>query len=477
MSSRQGDTSRPHSEPESTVSEADQSGNSRLVTFVAERLREGDDGVEADARRGRWWRDARRRRYLVVADSIALAVAVLLTGGIERGLWEIAFLPLAILIAKIIGLYDRDHREVRHITLDEAPAIFVWAALSVVALGLCGQIFGPAGVGYAGMIEEAAITFSLAFVFRSMFRGLWRLRTPSEQVLIVGRGDLASTFRRKVELFDDLHMAERTEDSGRIDRVVIASERLDAKEISRISQICRLHEAKLSVVSPLRGQATPQEISRLAEMSIFEYGTADVSRSTLLLKRVLDLVIGIPLALASLIVAVPVAIAIRLEGSGPILFRQVRVGLDRRTFTLWKFRTMRVGAAEELTDLVAIEELEDPMFKLRSDPRVTKVGRLLRRFSLDEIPQMWNLIKGEMSLVGPRPEEVAIVSRYSPEHMFRLSVKPGLTGPMQVYGRGELTFQERLAVELDYVERLSIGRDLRIIALTPLTVARGKGAF
>ena len=144
---------------------------------------------------------------------------------------------------------------------------------------------------------------------------------------------------------------------------------------------------------------------------------------------------------------------------------------------MWKFRTMRVGAAEELTDLVAIEELEDPMFKFRSDPRVTRVGRLLRRFSLDEIPQIWNLLKGEMSLVGPRPEEVAIVSRYRPEHMFRLSVKPGLTGPMQVYGRGELTFQERLAVELDYVERLSIGRDLRIIALTPLTVIRGKGAF
>lgn len=477
MSSRQDDRFTSDQATDSPESESGQGGDSGVVGFVAERLRGSGDGLEPDARRGRWWRDARRRRYLVVADSIALTAALLITSGIERGLWGFAFLPAAVLIAKIVGLYDRDHREIRHLTLDEAPGLFVWSAVSVVALELLAMIFIPAAIGYARIIEAVAITFSLAFVFRSIGRGLWRLRTPSEQILIVGRGDLASTFRRKIELFDDLHMSEHTEDSSRIDRVVIASEKLDAHEISRISQVCRLHEAKLSVVSPLRGQATPQEISRLAEMSIFEYGTADVSRSTLLLKRALDLAIGIPLALVSLLVAVPVAIAIRLEGHGPILFRQERVGLDRRVFTMWKFRTMRVGAAEELTDLIAIEELEDPMFKFRADPRVTKVGRLLRRFSLDEIPQIWNLLKGEMSLVGPRPEEVAIVSRYRPEHMFRLSVKPGLTGPMQVYGRGELTFQERLAVELDYVERLSIGRDLRIIALTPLTVVRGKGAF
>lgn len=450
---------------------------SDLAGFVEERLAGSGDGVDDDVRGGRWWRDARRRRYLVVADSLALTTAVLICAGVERGLWEFAFLPVAILFAKIIGLYDRDHREIRHLTVDESPGLLVWAALSAVALGLLGRLFVPAGTSYAEIIQAVLIAFTLAFVFRATGRALWRLRTQSEQVLIVGRGDLASAFRRKITLFDDLHMSEHTEDSSRIDWVVIASERLDAQEISAVSRLCREHEAKLSVVSPLRGQATPQEVSSLAELSIFGYGTADVSRSTLLLKRVLDLVVGIPLAMASLLVAIPVAVAIRLEGPGPILFRQERVGLDRRVFTIWKFRTMRAGAADELADLVPVEQLEDPMFKLRSDPRVTKVGRVLRRFSLDEIPQVWNLIKGDMSLVGPRPEEIAIVSRYSPEHMFRLSVKPGLTGPMQVYGRGELTFPERLAVELDYVERLSIGRDLRIIALTPLAVIRGKGAF
>ena len=108
---------------------------------------------------------------------------------------------------------------------------------------------------------------------------------------------------------------------------------------------------------------------------------------------------------------------------------------------------------------------------------MTRVGRVLRRLSLDEIPQLWNLVRGDMSLVGPRPEQEELVERYEPEHRFRLSVKPGLTGPMQVHGRGELTFEGRLAIELDYVENLSLGRDLRILALTPISVFRGTGAF
>lgn len=450
---------------------------SGVASFVALRLGASADAVPADARRGRWWRDALRRRYLLVADIAAISLALLIASGVEQGLWAIVFLPVAVLISKIANLYDRDHRELRHLSVDEIPALFVWSVISVLAVDLLAGSIATADPARSEVAVAVGLTFVLALAFRVVARSLWRLRTSSEQVLIVGQGDLAAAFRRKLELFEDLHMAEHTEDSDRIDRVVIASERLDASELAEIVEICRTHEAKLSVVSPLRGQASPVEFSRLAELPMLGYGTADVSRSTLLLKRAMDLAIGIPLAVFSVLIAIPIAIAIRLEGPGPILFRQERVGLDRRRFTMWKFRTMRVGAADQLADLIAVEELEDPMFKLRSDPRVTKVGRILRRFSLDEVPQVWNVLKGEMSLVGPRPEEVGIVERYRPEHLFRLSVKPGLTGPMQVFGRGELTFAERLSVELDYVENLSLGRDLRIISLTPLSVIRGRGAF
>jgi lipopolysaccharide/colanic/teichoic acid biosynthesis glycosyltransferase len=116
------------------------------------------------------------------------------------------------------------------------------------------------------------------------------------------------------------------------------------------------------------------------------------------------------------------------------------------------------------------------MFKLPDDPRPTRAGRLMRRLSIDELPQLWNVLCGDMSLVGPRPEQVELVELYPPEHRFRLAVKPGLTGPMQVSGRGDLTFEERLALERDYIEHLSLGRDFRILALTIAPVLNGQGA-
>jgi lipopolysaccharide/colanic/teichoic acid biosynthesis glycosyltransferase len=142
-----------------------------------------------------------------------------------------------------------------------------------------------------------------------------------------------------------------------------------------------------------------------------------------------------------------------------------------------KLRTMLVDAEAVLPTLVQFEALDEPVFKLARDPRVTRLGRFLRRTSLDELPQLLNVLKGHMSLVGPRPEQVELVRRYRPEHLFRLAVKPGLTGPMQVYGRGRLSFEERLAVERDYIENLSISRDLRILALTIPSVFDGRGAF
>jgi lipopolysaccharide/colanic/teichoic acid biosynthesis glycosyltransferase len=144
---------------------------------------------------------------------------------------------------------------------------------------------------------------------------------------------------------------------------------------------------------------------------------------------------------------------------------------------MYKFRTMAIDAEERLDEVVSLEELNEPMFKLRRDPRVTRFGRLLRRLSLDELPQLFNVLKGDMSIVGPRPEQLELVERYEPQHLFRLDVKPGVTGPMQVCGRGELTFAERLAVEQDYIEHMTLARDLRILLLTIPVIWRGTGAF
>ncbi|MGQ9490754.1 MAG: sugar transferase [Anaerolineae bacterium] len=194
-------------------------------------------------------------------------------------------------------------------------------------------------------------------------------------------------------------------------------------------------------------------------------------------KRLLDLAVSL-LALA--VAAIPmalIALAIRLDSCGPVFFRQVRIGQDGKPFRIIKFRTMVDGAEALLPQLVDLDALEQPAFKLRNDPRVTRVGRFLRRWSLDELPQLFNVLAGEMSLVGPRPEEAALVARYTDAQRRRLAVKPGMTGPMQVNGRGDLPFEQRLMLELDYIEHYSLRRDLAILWQTLPAVVRGTGAY
>ena len=263
-----------------------------------------------------------------------------------------------------------------------------------------------------------------------------------------------------------------------VDRVILAWEDAHPAFIERLLGHCRRVEVKLSVISPFRGRARPTlKLSQVADLPILEYNTWDVPRSTRFLKRAGDLAT----AATALIVLTPlfllIGAAIRLSDRGPALFRQERAGQGGRPFSMLKFRSMTVGAEEHLSRMIDVQRLPEPMFKLRPDPRVTPVGRVLRRFSLDELPQLWNVLRGDMSLVGPRPEELAIVERYGPEHGFRLQLKPGMTGPMQVFGRGELSFEERLAVEIDYVENVSISRDLTLLMQTVPAVIRGTGAY
>ncbi|MFO7681951.1 MAG: sugar transferase [Chloroflexota bacterium] len=196
-----------------------------------------------------------------------------------------------------------------------------------------------------------------------------------------------------------------------------------------------------------------------------------------LLKRTLDIV-GSVCGLGVTAVLFPfLALAIKLDSPGPVIFKQQRIGREGKPFTLYKFRSMRQDAEDELDGLVNWETLEEPVFKMVNDPRLTRVGRFCRRWSLDELPQFWNTLKGDMSLVGPRPESPQFVARYSAWHRRRLMVKPGLTGPMQVNGRGALSLDGRVRLELDYIAHYSLWRDLTILAKTIPVVLRGKGAW
>lgn len=170
-----------------------------------------------------------------------------------------------------------------------------------------------------------------------------------------------------------------------------------------------------------------------------------------------------------------IAPLVKLDSPGPVLFVQERVGLLGETFRIYKFRTMVANAEELLDQLIDIDALDEPVFKIPDDPRVTRLGRFLRRWSLDELPQFFNVLKGEMSLVGPRPEEIRLVQYYSDWHRTRLLAKPGMTGPVQVSGRSDLSLKARVELELDYIRSFSLGRDLEILLKTIPAVIRGDG--
>lgn len=194
-------------------------------------------------------------------------------------------------------------------------------------------------------------------------------------------------------------------------------------------------------------------------------------------KRLLDL-IG---ASFGLVISIPVifitAVAIRLDSPGPVLYRQQRAGENGKPFMILKLRTMVVDADEQIDDVLQMSHLNGPAFKIQNDPRITRVGRFLRRWSLDELPQFWNVLEGEMSLVGPRPEELRIVEKYTDAQRERLIVKPGMTGPMQVSGRGELDFEQRLQLEISYLRNYSLAKDFSILCKTLHAVLSGEGAL
>ncbi len=198
------------------------------------------------------------------------------------------------------------------------------------------------------------------------------------------------------------------------------------------------------------------------------------SNTYLALKRVVD--VGLCLLFAPLILPVMAlcALAIRIDSPGPVLFRQERTGRHGRRFPMYKFRTMLRNAEEMKAQLAHLNMLPPPDFKIPNDPRITPVGRFLRKTSLDELPQILNVVRGDMALVGPRPTSFAS-STYSLWHTERLEVPPGITGMWQVFGRNNTTFDERLRLDIDYIRRMSLWLDLKILMWTVISVVRRPG--
>ncbi len=271
---------------------------------------------------------------------------------------------------------------------------------------------------------------------------------------------------------------EKTLAENPIDEVAIALPSISADELARLIVLCEREGVKARIIADLyRSTSSRVVVEDLAGLPIVTFAVGPGLGWQLLCKEVFDRIGALLLLVAFAPLMLPVAIAIRLDSGRPVLFVQERVGLRKRKFRLYKFRTMVVGAEAERPALEALNELSGPAFKMRRDPRVTRVGRWLRRFSIDELPQLWNVLMGEMSFIGPRPPLSAEVARYEDWQRRRLSMKPGISGLWQVAGRGRsVDFADWVRLDLEYIDNWSLALDLRILLWTVPVVIFGKGA-
>lgn len=474
-------------------------------TDIASRL--GLIGAEGSRRRG-----ALLRRLLAAGDwgaligALCVATATTSTTDVAVLFWAVMFSPAWILTIKFHGLYDNDHRRIRHSTLDEISRLISACVLGTLAIdGLLA--LGPTGpLSSQSAILVGVIGLLGCFVSRGVLRFLWHRLTgvaagivigPAAAVAVVSRrvathpearlhlvGYLSQGSEGKTSTPDGLPWLGTVTEISRIateydvERVIVTEQEMSEPAAEHLIEECKEAGLGLTFLPQHFGLLGPGiELNRLAELPVLDFRFSDPPRSTLALKRVVDILVSATLLVLLSPLLLAISILILVDSGRPVFFRQRRAGIEGEPFTMVKFRTMVADAEERLGDLVDLEQLDEPAFKIADDPRVTRVGRRLRRFSLDELPQFLNVLKGEMSLVGPRPEEEAIVALYDERQRGRLAVKPGVTGPMQVYGRSDLTFEERLAMERDYLDNLSVLTDLEILLRTPAAIIRGNGAY
>ena len=230
-------------------------------------------------------------------------------------------------------------------------------------------------------------------------------------------------------------------------------------------------------IDALELDVTDKVIENLGFFKVVSYASKLREPGQLVLKRCMDIAGGLVGAVLTLVMGIFVAIAIKLDSPGPVIFSQNRVGKNGRHFKMYKFRSMYIDAEEKKKELLKQNEMQGAMFKITNDPRITKVGRFIRKYSIDELPQFFNVLKGDMSLVGTRPPTVEEVQKYKTEQKRRLSVTPGMTGLWQTSGRSEIyDFDEIVKLDLEYIDKWSIGLDIKLLVKTIVVCVRGDGA-
>jgi exopolysaccharide biosynthesis polyprenyl glycosylphosphotransferase len=464
------------------------------------------------------------RRALLAADviglTLAFVVAMLAFGADSRDqvssmrelVLFVAALPLWIVLTKLYGLYERDEERTDHTTVDDVVGVFHLVTVGAWLLYIGGVLTGLANPP----VERLIVFWVVAVVTITGARAIARStchRSPAylQNTIIVGAGDVGQLTARKILNhneyginlvgFVDSRPRERRADLDHltmlggpdqlrdlvklldVERVIIAfSNEADDETLALIREVQDL-DVQIDIVPRLFDILGPGVGMHTIEgIPLMGLPPLRLARSSRLLKRALDLVVSSVALVLLAPVLLGIAVAIKLDSRGPVLFRQIRRGKAEEVFRIFKFRTMSVDAEERKDELAHLNMHLAPggdprMFKIPDDPRITRVGAFLRRTRLDELPQLFNVLKGEMSLVGPRPiildedEHVAGWARR------RLDLKPGITGLWQVLGASDIPFDEMTKLDYRYVTNWSLAEDLRLIMLTLPSIFRRRCAY
>jgi exopolysaccharide biosynthesis polyprenyl glycosylphosphotransferase len=440
-------------------------------------------------------RDRVFRACLLVADVCAAAVAAwaanLAFGSRGPGSAALVLVAIVPVAFTAMGLYRRDELVLSTNTLDEAPAILQASTLSALAayLGESALVLQPLGAKQVAMTMLALPV--LTMLLRVWAREAARRMTPPERCLVVGGPDVAERLDRKlgtgpavkaelvarVELGSDESVARLPQRvaENEVHRVVIAGEGAPPERVHHAIQSAKSLGVKVSVL-PRMFEVVGSSVAfdYLGGMTVLGVQRFGLDRRQRAVKRAFDVVGSLVLILLLSPLLVTIALAIRLTSSGPALFRQTRIGHEGEEFELLKFRSMVRDAEARKAELADRNEA-DGLFKIDADPRVTKVGRQLRRTSLDELPQLFNVLRGEMALVGPRPLIAEEDRQIQGFYRRRLHLTPGMTGPWQVLGSARVPLHEMVSIDYLYVANWSLWGDVKILLRTVPSVLLRRG--
>jgi len=426
-----------------------------------------------------------------------------------------AFIPISLtLTVLLLGIYklNRVYDQSRGSSwFDEVYSLMTGTATAIILMVfvmvfLFRSLFYSRLVFFYGGVL-VTIFLSASRLAKRFVRGRLRRRGLGvDRLLIVGVGEVGRTVMRHVVAqpalgyhvvgFVDDDPDKASTDIGRfsalgsttqiprlvkelaVDEVIITLPWMYHRKIVSIIAQCEREQVRVRIVPDMFQMTLSHlDVEDLSGIPMIGVREISIGRTETFIKRAMDMTVS----LVGLILLLPffalLALLIKLDSNGPVFFAQIRVGKDEKLFACYKFRSMRQGAEAEQEGLRTLNEADGPIFKIREDPRITRMGRVLRRTSLDELPQLFNVLMGHMSMVGPRPAPPVEVQRYQPWHKRRLEVAPGITGLWQVSGRSELSFDEMVLLDLYYIENWSPVLDVQIMLRTFPKMITGEGAY